>query len=446
MAMTLALGWWSSSFAAPPIVPASQQEYWSRFDTHDWPAAVASAERLVDSARAATPPDPQRLADALILLGNAQLGSQNLIAAEAVYQEALGIVEAHSSPVSGKLVDPLRGLGYTLAAAGKHDKAVPLLDRALTLSRRNFGLFDPAQQGLLRQLAASLTATDEPLEAERHIRYVLLIGERAYGGGDPRMVPLMCMVGDWYAQIGNMAVARQYYRDAFELAAEKVGKASVAVVEPLRGLSSSYRRELFLLGAGLLRQPEFDASFSDNSLRESRPITAQFLSVDGERAIVRAVTVLEAMPDPPAPLLIDTLVDAGDWYETRNQPQKALPFYRRAASRVGTADASPFAFPVQVYLPTPLLATRNRSRPDTEVDERFVQVEFTVTSEGSVKDARVVDQSGTSRQSAETLDAIQAARYRPRFVAGEPVETTAVTYRQIFRTRKDPDAEKDKDS
>jgi TonB family protein len=98
-----------------------------------------------------------------------------------------------------------------------------------------------------------------------------------------------------------------------------------------------------------------------------------------------------------------------------------------------------------VYLPTPLLATRNRTRPDFEVEEKFVQVEFTVTSEGAVKNARVIDQNGSSRQSSETLDAIQSARYRPKFVNGEPVETTAVVYRQMFRQRKEKDEASDKE-
>ena len=450
-AIALTLGWWCHGVAAPATFPASQQEYWAQLDRHDWSAAIASAEQLVTAARSASPPDPQRLADALVLLGNAQLGSQNAIGAEAAYKEALGLVESRVSPISDKLLEPLRGLGYAYAAQSKHAEAVPVLDRALTVSRRSSGLFDLSQQGLLRQLAVSLTATDAPLEAEKHIRYIVLIGERAYGARDPRMVPLMCMVGNWYAQVGSMDAARQYYREAYELAQEKVGKVSLAVIEPLRGLASSYRRELLLSSAGMLRQPDYDPGFSDDAVREPRPITAQFLNGEGERALLRAVQVLDGIPDRPTALMIDTLVDAGDWYQTRNQPQKAFPFYRRAAALVGSADtgsasSQAFAFPVQIYIPTPVLALRNRAKPDTEVDQRFVQVEFTVTGEGAVKDAHVVDEDGTARQRAETLNAIQAARYRPRFVAGEPVETTAVSYRQTFRTRKENKDDKDKEA
>src|SRR6201999_4077416 len=103
----------------------------------------------------------------------------------------------------------------------------------------------------------------------------------------------------------------------------------------------------------------------------------------------------------------------------------------------------PLGFPVQVYYQTPLLATRNLARPPSEVEDRFVQVEFTVKADGTVKDARVTDSDGTPRQVSQTLDAIGSSRYRPKFVNGEPVETTAMSFRQPFKLRKD--AEKDKD-
>jgi outer membrane biosynthesis protein TonB len=84
-----------------------------------------------------------------------------------------------------------------------------------------------------------------------------------------------------------------------------------------------------------------------------------------------------------------------------------------------------------------LLAIRNFNRPPEELVERFVQAEFTVTAQGGVKEIRVAEQDATPRQIAETLDAVRASRYRPKFVNGEPVETTAVIYRQVFKQRKE---------
>jgi tetratricopeptide (TPR) repeat protein len=429
--------------------PLEQQEYWARFEKRDWSAAVDEAQGLVNKARN-DPADQWQLAEALNLLGNAQLGARNLPAAEAAFGSALAIVEPRVSPGSDKLLDPLRGLGYARAANGKHGEAIPLLQRALLIARRNFGLFDLGQQGVLRQLATSLTAVNDPVEAEKHMLYTLQIGQRSYGAHDLRMAPLHCAMGDWYTQIGVMAPARQHYRQALDIAERQGGENHIALVVPLRSLATSYRRELFLTNAGLLRQPEPEPAPTDVMAHDTRPISAQSLNSEGERALLRAVKVIEthAATEKIEQLRIDTLVDTGDWYQTRSQPQKAFEFYRRAAALMppaaqdsAAAAAGPFGFPVQVYLPTPLLATRNRFRPDHEIVERFVQVEFTVASDGSVKDGHIVEQDATSRQAAETLNAIHAARYRPRFVNGEPVATMGVSHRQIFRQRKDRDTE-----
>lgn len=454
MATGMAAGiaaWSHSDAAAAGADPASEPAYLGQTD-RDWTAEIASAEKRVAAARTAADADPQQLADALTLLGDAQFGAKNLVAAEAAYTEALQIVEPRVGPASDKLLGPTQGLGYTLAATGKHERAVVLLEKALIVSRRNFGLFDTRQQGLLRQLAQSLTAVDAVGPAEQHLLYLLRLGERAYGPRDVRMVPLLCSVGDWYTQIGSLSRARENYRLGLAIAEKNSGQASLAAIEPLRGFAATYRQELFLSDAGLLAQSEPKQSAADFPTREERPIAAHSLNIQGERALLRAVQILETNPDPPTSLMIHTLVDVGDWYQVRTLPEKALPYYRRASALVVppvSADAAPndpFAFPVQVYLPTPSLATRNRSRPDAEIEERFVQVEFTVTHEGAVKDERVADRDATARQAAETLSAIRAARYRPKFVAGEPVDTTAVSYRQTFRQRKDKDAEKDKTS
>ena len=100
-------------------------------------------------------------------------------------------------------------------------------------------------------------------------------------------------------------------------------------------------------------------------------------------------------------------------------------------------NPEPLSFPVRVYYPTPSQATRNVQLPADQVDERFVAVQFTVTDDGEVEDAKITEANGTQRESADALAAIRAARFRPQFVNGEPVKTTGMTNREVFRTRKE---------
>ena len=92
---------------------------------------------------------------------------------------------------------------------------------------------------------------------------------------------------------------------------------------------------------------------------------------------------------------------------------------------------------MRVYYPSPTRITRTMLLPAEQVDERFVEVQFTVTDSGEVSDAKVTGASGTPREVSETLQAIRAARFRPKFVNGEPVATTGMTNREVFRTRKE---------
>ena len=443
----------------PPLPPpSSQQEYWAQFDHKDWSAAIASAEQLVAAARQATAQDKFGLSSALTLLGNAQLNSQSPATAETSFAEALQLIDPHVNGADPRLLDPLRGLGYALAAESRHEQAIPYMERALMVSRRNAGLFDIGQQGMLRQLAASQIALGRPSDGERYMTYLLRVGEHAYGSSDPRISPILVVVGNWYAEIGQMAPARESYRAALAAVGKKLGPLDLAVVEPLRAAASSYIREVNLSSYGIRSQTDYGLSSSqvehrlptgaDGTTSEGQAMNPRYLNADGERALLWALKALDSHENRSTQTLIDTLLQTGDWFLFKQQFDKALPYYKRAWETLSTLpkDANspgeePLGFPVQVYYPTPVLATRNLARPATEVEDRFVQVEFTVKPDGSVKDARAVDHNGTSRQVSQTLEAIGDSRYRPKFVAGEPVETTAMSYRQLFKQRIEKDTE-----
>lgn len=435
-----------SDAAAPPRRPAAQQEFWAHYDKKDWGAAIEEAQQLVDRARANA--EPLALVSALTLLGNAQLSGGDKVSAEASYREALQLAEQHTGTASPVLLDPLRGLGYSLALLDRHQEAIPLLERALILSRRSQGLFDPSQQGMLRQLASSLTHEGRLEDAQRQILYLLRIGEQAYGKRDPRMAPVLCMVGNWYVDTGHFTLGRERFREAVALVERKLGKNDPALVEPLRALARSYTHEIFFVAQGYQAQHEY-AQQSNFNGPEPKAINPKYLSGDGEKALERALAILDARPDTTPMLLTETLIQLGDWHQVKHQPEQALAYYRRAAGVVATMSepspeaAAALSFPVRLYYPLPPLAMRNRQLSPDRIDEKFVAVEFTVTDMGDVQDAKVVEQNGTSRQASETLEAIRASRFRPKFVNGEPVDTQGVVNREIFRTRKaDPEEEK----
>ncbi|HEX7012420.1 MAG TPA: TonB family protein [Steroidobacteraceae bacterium] len=429
--------------------PLHQQEYWARIEQRDFAAAIDVAQKLVDKTREQSPSDPLALAEALTLLGGAQLRNEDNLGAEATFVEALGILERHVSSTSDRLIEPLEGLAYAYAETGRHEQAVPLLDRAVLITRRTYGLFDKGQRDMLNQLARSLTALGLVNQAERHMAYLLQISEHRYGKRDPRVVPTMCEIASWYADIGNFARAREMYRSAIDLAERMAGRNDPRVAEPLRGLASTYLKEL---QRSLLRlkpfAPEHILTNADGSRDPPKPMNPRMLSDKGEEALARAVKILTSQPEPDEAAVVPALIELGDWFQVKHDPEKALHFYKRAAElktqsvvAEESADAQRLlTFPVRVYYPSPELATRYLTLSPDQVTETFVEVEFTVTAAGAVTDARVLEHNGTDRQVSETLEAIRAARFRPKFVGIEPVDTPGMKMREVFRTRKESDA------
>lgn len=445
LVLTLGIGaCWMHSSTAEELRPPSAQEYWAQVDKHNWDDAILAAERLIEAARLEANDKPLELAEALSLLGDAQLVSRNFVAAEAAYSEALQILGPRVPPTSERLIEPLRGMGFTLAHTGKHDQAVPFLERALLVMRRTHGLFDINQRNLLRQFATSLAMIGEFVEAERQMRYFVRVGQQNYGAQDPRMSGVYDQLGDFYMQMGVVGSARDAYRSALSVVERKLGRDHLDTIMPLRSYAASYRRELVLVMYGMrTAKSRESAEYAPANNRSANP---RYLNASGERALKRALKTLERNPDRPTSLLFDTLLDMGDWYMVKGATDDALTHYRRAAAllddvepeRIAAARAK-LSFPAQVYYPIPSAATRYLNRPPDEVEEHFVQIGFTVAPDGRIHDERVVEASAPQRFIDATLNAVRDARYRPKFVAGAPVETHDVSVRQVYRSKRGDD-------
>ena len=103
------------------------------------------------------------------------------------------------------------------AQSGHHEEAIPLLQRALTVIRTQYGLFDLRQQDVLKDLAASLTAVERLPEAQDLMIYRVRTAEKAYGEGNPKVIPAACELGDWFAEVGMSLQARMAYYMALNI-------------------------------------------------------------------------------------------------------------------------------------------------------------------------------------------------------------------------------------
>jgi tetratricopeptide (TPR) repeat protein len=143
----------------------------------------------VNAARSNADADPLALEEALTALGDAYLDANQYAPAEAAYAEAVRSAERHGGRETQRILAPLTGLGTTFAGAGHHHDAIPLLQRAVAITRAQFGMFDLRQQEMLKTLAGSLVALGRQPEAQDLMTYRVRAAEKTYGERSPKLIP-----------------------------------------------------------------------------------------------------------------------------------------------------------------------------------------------------------------------------------------------------------------
>ncbi|RLT96005.1 energy transducer TonB [Ketobacter sp.] len=132
-------------------------------------------------------------------------------------------------------------------------------------------------------------------------------------------------------------------------------------------------------------------------------------------------------PPPPAALQIETLDPSGESFAISELPV-ADSFVLEPGLGIGEGDGE--------YLPVYRVPPQYPRKALFDRVEGWVVVEFTIGTQGEVKDARVVESSprGTFDQAA--LDAVRRFRFKPRNIAGTPVEVQGVQNRIRFKLKK----------
>jgi tetratricopeptide (TPR) repeat protein len=402
---------------------------------------IEAAHERVNEARVRDNVDSLALESALTALGDASLEASRYATAEAAYAEALQLAEQQGEREGERALPALIGLGKARAEAGHHEEAIPVLQRALTITRTQYGLFDLRQQDVLKSLAVSLTALERVPEAQELMLYRVRTAEKNYGEGNPKVIPAVCDLGDWFSEAGMYLQARMAYYMALNIVGATGSLEAPIIVEPLRGIARTRMRALSDPEFELPRRPapvSYSKKMGAVSGKPRNPRVA--FDREGEQALKRALRIVEADPAASPRTRIETLIEMGDWYQIKKLPREALPYYQRAwqLSRT-TPSALGFAsttlnVPVRVYYPTPQIVSDAPAAHVKELQAHYVQVEFTVAADGSVQDARIAERDANDRDAQEIFDAVREARFRPKFVDGQPAAAPGITYREAFWT------------
>jgi tetratricopeptide (TPR) repeat protein len=434
---------------------AAYKAFRADFSAGRYSEALPHAERVVALTEDAAT-DPAQLPSALNNLGATHYKIGDYIAAERAYARALKLVEQQQGAASKRLLPPLRGLALTYQAGGRQDAAAPLLERALAISRRSDGLFNADQLELIEPLIDSYVSSGRWQQADQLHQYAFRVEERRYGSDTPKLVPSLGKLAAWYEETRRFSEARRTWARVYAISTRRGQESLGGAINALRGMARTFRLE-YLYG------PE-EVEAQDPTVGGTMPLV-HMESVERDafgRRIVSGLSPQDFRLDPQGKEFLEAalkmlqqsgaeaphaegtlLVELGDWTMLAERDQKALPYWQKAWALLPKDDPNgveaprnPLLYPAQLLYRPPAAAVRMRELPAEAVVERVAIAEFTVGTDGRVRDAKVVEGDASEGQKSSFLSAISRAVYRPRFVDGKPVATEKVRYRETFRERK----------
>ena len=414
---------------------AVYREFRTAFDAHHYPDALPLARQLVELTEEQYGDKDRALVNPLCNLGTTQYRMGDYKDAEDSYLRSVKIAADTGGNTDRLLLRPLQGLGVTYYATKQYEDANTTLQRALDLSRNLDGLLNPAQMPILEPLIGSLVNLERHSEADREFQYAVRVAESAWGSSDPRIMRPLDRYAHWLEHMGRYPSARAQYARELTVAEGAGTRAARLVIEPLLGIARAYRLEAtngteeqsaqyvdpFAQGFGVM---------SDRGPRGLNP--------DGEKALLLAVQTVDKIHPVDHRLRGTALMELGDWYLCADQTDKALARYREAWKEFQQAGSTSILdAPRQLAYRSPASSiTRSPLADRADADEHSVQATFTVTRDGHTTNVITNGSDTSTSQQRVVLVAVKRARYAPRLVNGEPVDTSGVQLTETLLSKK----------
>lgn len=409
-------------------------------------AELPSLEVFRPEGRASSPGDERDAAiERLVNLGSIRVDNGEYAAAIDTFEDAVERIDDAFGPWDQRNVSAWAGLGAAYAGIGRYEEAVGHYEQALYVNRMNQGLHDPSQIPMLdalTELHAEVNAWDKANQLQEYVYYV---AQREYGPGSPDVLPYLFRMAQWYQRTGGVFRARALYEEAVAILEDAYGPDDIRLVEPLRGLATTYRLERYPVTGDDGARPEDEEVFTFTSdtlgARNAIPVSDPRTTVNrygaGERALTRAVEIYEQHPELPARERAQALLDLADWFLIFDKWNSAFETYGEARDLLlaeGWEEAEVtalFAEPQPLVFPLPAPP----GPPSGETVERlrgYIDIRYDVTDRGRVRDVDILGADPEGLMDFRTRKAVKAARFRPRFVDGQPADTAGIEYRHSF--------------
>lgn len=422
---------------------------------------------------------PEPAAERPRLSGEARERVEDTIAA---YIARVGEAEASEGPYSDQLREDLFNTGLLYQQLDDHDNALKLMERALAVSRINYGLEGLDQVPIMEAMAQSYLAQEKLTNADAMMDAAFNLQLKVYGEGSQELVPALLKLGDWNTEafmqrssilvnIPRMNVqrflmdpkgfvdqqtdlrdtplfklyqARSNYLTAIKTLIDGRNFTHPDLLPLEHELLTNYF--LFTHRENILYEPDFyltrKKSKTASRLNQNAIELLNSESYDlGRESHKRTLAYIYNDPNAKPAQLATAMLEDADWdllYERKPQAAdkyEATYMFFAANPELGQQVADVLYPPVPTVLPTYLPPPNSREKlgipPDAEVSFfGYIDVEFSLTKFGK---ARRIHQLGTGGEVTRNMEIrlnqyLRNVQFRPRYT-GTEVDTGPIRLR-----------------
>ena len=372
----------------------------------------------------------------------------------AQYEGVIKDLELAYGAYHDELSETLMGLGLAHYTQGNYAAAAGALQRSLHINRVNQGLHDPSQIPILQMLIRTNRALQDWSSLDQNYSYLYWINRRTYGEKDTRLLEVIYEAAQWHLEafqgklddvpFQHIITAHSLFRKAVEIVEANSEPENPELITPLYASALTiYEMANF---ASTLFEGEQDnfgitnqADVSDVITEEQYPLYRLIGDTyrEGKQLLERVIAIHNAHPELPADGRALAYIHLGDWYLLFNKRTLAVETYRKAYSTAASEDELPaiignlFSEPRSI----PALSLPSRQQDEQSQEENYVVASFDVSATGRPVNIEIIESlpadDSSMRQQAKRN--IRSSRFRPRFENGQPVATTNVNVRYVFR-------------
>lgn len=428
-------------------------DYNHALQMQDFPATVTVAERVVVLLENSHHKQSINHAMALQNLANVQQALGWSRKSEKNYKQSIQLIERRQGNYATELPTVLNNLGSLYYDSSNYDLASDAFRRAQHITHRADGVYTLKQLDFVDWLTLINIKTTRTKDADKQQRFYYAINARNYGEDDPRMLPAMHKMADWFRSTGQFSSALKTYEKAL-FVIEKHELNEIEKLQPLRGISSvTYLKgvccseeqlgealQIVTRDSGADHVDELDAlvHLADmHMIRKRRGKAEQYYRQAWTRLGAGNPLTHELFSTPEL-LGVSRIEDVYNAYyqtvEGRSRMNKTV--YRMPKQNKGslTFGVKPKA-PSVAVIGEPLSLCHSRALElahTDDLEQYFVDVDFTVTRGGGVLNVSLVDSNAPRRLQRYVTNMLRYSRYRPTLRDGEAVDTDNIKLRQTF--------------